>query len=296
MMAIADRCVGDEGRKMRWPGLRIIAFAMLPLTIVLGACSEDQPAAQHSGSSASSSNPLESAAPALSLVAVGDSEATGHGDPSGEGWVGRYAKLLDTEIGGMVTVTSLAEDGLTSDRLVEQLTSDADATAAIAAADIIVIGAGGADLNAGDDRFAAGTCSAEACYKDDLAAFAQNFDAAAVAIVKARDGKPTLFRAITPPNVLTGAESVIPPFLRPVATRIGVFQAKSIRTSVCSAMHKHHGDCIDVLTAFNGASGKNNAYKSGLMNLSDCCYPSAKGQQLMAELLIRTGTTPVVLG
>ena len=56
------------------------------------------------------------------------------------------------------------------------------------------------------------------------------------------------------------------------------------------------GDCIDVLTAFNGASGKNNAYKSGLMNLSDCCYPSAKGQQLMAELLIKTGTTPVVLG
>ena len=61
-------------------------------------------------------------------------------------------------------------------------------------------------------------------------------------------------------------------------------------------MHKHHGDCIDVLTAFNGASGKNNAYKSGLMNLSDCCYPSAKGQQLMAELLIKTGSTPVVLG
>ena len=51
-----------------------------------------------------------------------------------------------------------------------------------------------------------------------------------------------------------------------------------------------------MLTAFNGASGKNDAYKSGLLNLSDCCYPSAKGQQLRAELLIKTGTTPVVLG
>jgi lysophospholipase L1-like esterase len=274
----------------------IMAVALLSLAIVLGACSENQPAPRQSASPASSSNPQESAAPALSLVAVGDSEATGHGDPTGEGWVGRYAKLLDTEMGRKVTVTSLAEDGLTSDLLVEQLTSDANTMAAIAAADIIVIGAGGADLNAGDDRFAAGTCSAEARYKDDLAAFAQNMDEAAVAIAKARDGKPTLFRAITPPNVLTGAESVIPPFLRPVATRVGVYQAKSIRSSVCSAMHKHHGDCIDVLTAFNGASGKNNAYKSGLMNLSDCCYPSAKGQQLMAELLIKTGTTPVVLG
>jgi lysophospholipase L1-like esterase len=276
--------------------LRILAFAVLPLTILLCACSEDQPAARHSAAPASSSNPPESAAPGLSLVAVGDSDATGKGDPSGEGWVGRYAKLLDPETGRKVTVTSLAEDGLTSDRLVEQLTSDADTMAAIAAADIIVIGAGGADLNAGDDRFAAGSCSAEACYKDDLAAFGRNMDVAAVAIAKARDGKPTLLRAITLPNALTGAESAIPPFLRPVAARIGVYQAKSIRTLVCSAMRKHHGDCIDVLTALNGASGKDNAYKSGLMNLSDCCYPSAKGQQLMAELLIKTGTTPVVLG
>jgi hypothetical protein len=199
-------------------------------------------------------------------------------------------------MGRKVTVTSLAEDGLTSDVLVERLTSDVEAMAAIAAADIIVIGVGGADLNAGDDRFAAGTCSAEACYKDDLAVFGRNFDAAAVAISKGRDGKPTLFRAVTQPNVLTGAEEFIPPFLRPMATRIGVYQAKSIRTSVCSAIRKHHGDCIDVLTAFNGASGRNDAYKSGLLNLSDCCYPSAKGQQLMAELLIKTGTTPVVLG
>jgi hypothetical protein len=125
-MAIADGGVGDERRMMSWPGLRIIAFAVLPLTIVLGACSEDQPAAQPSASPASSRLP-ESAAPDLSLVALGDSETTGHGDPSGEGWVGRYAKLLEPEMGRKVTVTSLAEDGLTSDRLVQQLTSDADA-------------------------------------------------------------------------------------------------------------------------------------------------------------------------
>jgi len=296
MTTIADCGVGDEGSNMGRARVRIMAVAVLSLTIVLSACSEDQSAPRQSASPASSSNPPESAAPGLSLVALGDSETTGHGDPSGEGWVGRYAKLLEPEMGTKVTVTSLAEDGLTSDVLVEQLTSDADAMAAIAAADIIVMGAGGADLNAGDDHFAAGTCSAEACYEDDLAAFGRNFDAAAVAIAKARAGKPTLFRAITPPNPLTGAESVIPSFLRPIATRIGVYQAKSIRTSVCSSIRKHRGDCIDVLTAFNGASGENDAYKSGLLHLSDCCYPSAKGQQLMAELLIKTGTTPVVLG
>jgi hypothetical protein len=29
------------------------------------------------------------------------------------------------------------------------------------------------------------------------------------------------------------------------------------------------------------------------MNHDDCCYPSAKGQQLMAELLVGTGLAPV---
>jgi len=34
-------------------------------------------------------------------------------------------------------------------------------------------------------------------------------------------------------------------------------------------------------------------YAKGLLNHDDCCYPSAKGQQLMAELLLETGLAPV---
>ena len=37
------------------------------------------------------------------------------------------------------------------------------------------------------------------------------------------------------------------------------------------------------------ASGRENAYKRGLLNHEDCCYPSAKGQQLIADLLLKTG-------
>ena len=54
-------------------------------------------------------------------------------------------------------------------------------------------------------------------------------------------------------------------------------------------MRKHQGRCVDLLRAFNGPGGNENAYKKGLMNHEDCCYASAEGQQLIAELLLRTG-------
>jgi hypothetical protein len=58
-------------------------------------------------------------------------------------------------------------------------------------------------------------------------------------------------------------------------------------------MAEHEGRCIDVLEAFNGPDGTENAYEKGLMNHEDCCYPNSKGQQLMAELLLETGLAPL---
>ena len=79
----------------------------------------------------------------------------------------------------------------------------------------------------------------------------------------------------------------------PGATRIGSYQARTANRSICEVMAKYEGRCIDVLEAFNGPKGTANAYKKGLLNHSDCCYPNAKGQQLMAELLFETGLAPV---
>jgi hypothetical protein len=94
---------------------------------------------------------------------------------------------------------------------------------------------------------------------------------------------------------VAGAEDVIPPELLGAAKKYGLLQATSLRDSTCRAMRGHGGDCIDVLTAFNGLDGKQDAYKTGLLNHDDCCYPSSEGQQLMAELLVELGTTPRVL-
>jgi hypothetical protein len=150
-------------------------------------------------------------------------------------------------------------------------------------------------MNAGDAAWSAGSCSGRSCYQPALAAYARNMRSATGVVAQLRAGRPTLLRAMTLPNVLPGAEDVIPPFLVPDATSIGVFQAQSLRTSTCDAVRAVGGQCIDVLTAFNGPRGTQNAYRSGLLNHVGCCYPSAKGHQLIAELLIKTGTEPKAL-
>jgi hypothetical protein len=92
---------------------------------------------------------------------------------------------------------------------------------------------------------------------------------------------------------LTGAEDVIPPFLKQIATRIGVYQARTANRAICRSMTKYGGRCIDDLPAFNGPAGTADAYKQGLLNHADGCYPNGKGQQFMADLLLKTGLAPV---
>jgi lysophospholipase L1-like esterase len=265
-----------------------VALTALALT---AACSGGDTAAPAAASSPSANAPA-SASSGWRLVALGDSDADGSGDPTGGGWVARYAELVQDRTGRPVEVAQHAVEGLTSDELLARLQSDAILRTDVGRADIVVLGAGGADLNAGDDAWVAGSCTAEACYRDGLAAFGRNIEAVAALVARLRGEKPTLLRAVTVPNGLTGAEDVIPDFLRPVATRIGVFQATALRRSTCAAMRSHGGECIDVLTVFNGADGTRDAYRVGLMNHDECCYPSGEGQQRMAELLVATGLEP----
>jgi lysophospholipase L1-like esterase len=242
------------------------------------------------GSSAGAGSSAQAAhEPALRVVALGDSETTGSGDPTGVGWVGRYAKLVRVRRGRDVQVTNLARDGKTSGELLSDIRGDLKTRAALDKADVVLLGIGGADLNAGDDAFAAGKCRGTACYRPVLAAFARNFDETVGGI---RSSGDAVILAVAPPNVLTGAEDVIPPFLRRHATKIGAFQARTATRAICKVMATHDGSCVDLLTAFNGASGTSDAYAKGLLNHRDCCYPNAAGQQRIAELLLKTPLPP----
>jgi len=254
-----------------------------------GAAGGDDHFDPQSSSRQQSPRGVTGAAP-LRIVALGDSDATGEGDPMRLGWVGRYARLLRARLGLQVTVTNLARNGQTSSQLVADVRSDPTTRRAVKKAQIVLFGTGGADLNAGDARIEAGKCKAEGCWAGDLRAFGRNLDTTVALVRKLRGSNATVMRAITLPNVVPGAEDVVPPF----ATRsIGVYQTKTLRQLICAAMAKHRGRCVDVLRAFNGPAGTQNAYKKGLLDKVHCCYPNAKGQQLMAELVFKTGLKPL---
>ena len=65
-----------------------------------------------------------------------------------------------------------------------------------------------------------------------------------------------MLRAITLANAFPGAGSVIPPF---VTAGIGLYQAEAELQTICETMSRYGGRCVDVLHAFNGPSGTDDA-------------------------------------
>lgn len=220
------------------------------------------------------------------IVALGDSSATGVGDAAGLGWVGRYARLVRAKLGINVVVTNLARSGQTSWELATALRSDPPTQGAVQKAQIVVVGIGRADLARGNARLEAGACSAEACYAADLREFRGNIELVAALVRHLLESPDVTLRAVTLPNVIPGASDVLPPF---ATQEVGAYRSKSLRRSICRAMAIHRGRCVDVLRAFNGRTGTEDAYASGWLTKSPCCYPTATGHQVIAELVLRTG-------
>jgi lysophospholipase L1-like esterase len=262
-----------------------LSLGVVCLLMALAGCGgSGNPGGQTSAVPASSPS-----AHAVRIVALGDSDATGEGDSTGQGWVGRYAALVRQETGSPVHVTNLAVGGKTSDVLLTEVRSDPATRQALRGAQAVLLGIGGADLNWGDDRLQAGQCQGRACYTPLLRQFRRNFDAT-LAAVRQLAGRSTLIRAISGPNGYPGAGNAFPPFATP---GVALYQVVTERTIVCGAVRKYGGDCIDVVRAFNGSSGTGDAYQAGLMTKDPCCYPSAKGQHRMAQLLYRLGLGPL---
>ena len=229
-----------------------------------------------------------SSPPAVHVVAIGDSDATGAGDSTGKGWVGRYGELVKQKLGVPVVVDNLAAEGETSSALRTEVTGDDAVRKTIRAANVVLIGIGGADLNAGDGALSAGACKGRQCYAPVIRSFTANIDAI---VSEARRLAPTaLLRAIGFANGFPGAGKAFPPF---VTADLSRYQAQALSAAVCHAMRAHLGQCVDVLRAFNGPNATADAYARGLMTKDPCCYPSSQGQQLIAQLLLDTGLPKV---
>jgi lysophospholipase L1-like esterase len=227
---------------------------------------------------------------AWKIVALGDSDATGEGDATGLGWVGRYARLLRQRLGLEVVVTNLARNGMISSELLSEVRSDRFTRDRLKEATIVLVGIGGADVTIADSRAESGACKGTACWAADLRAFGRNLERTAALIRELRSRKEAVLRAITLPNVVPGAENIVPPF---ITREIGLYHTKLLKRHICAAMTRHQGRCVDAAVAFNGPALTQNAYAKGLLTKAHCCYPSGKGQQLMAELVFKSGLAPL---
>ena len=187
-------------------------------------------------------------------------------------------------------MTNLAQNGKTSQGLLWEMRNNARTRTAVKKAEIVLIGIGGADLGAGDQRLEAGDAEGPGLLRRDLRAFGRNLDATAAPVRKLRSAKQAVLRAITLPNVVPGGEDLVPPF---ITREIRVYQSNILKQQICSAMAKHRGRCVDAFRAFNGPDGTDDAYAKGWLTKAPCCYPSGKGQQVMAELVVKTGLAPL---
>ena len=147
-----------------------LSLGVVCLLIALVGCGGSGNPGGH-GSAAPASSP---SAQAVRIVALGDSDTTGTGDPTGQGWVGRYAALVHKATGSPVHVTNLASDGKTSDVLLTEVRSDPATRQALRGAQVVLLGIGGADLNRGDEDLQAGKCKGRACYTPLLRQFGRN--------------------------------------------------------------------------------------------------------------------------
>ncbi|MCY7290044.1 MAG: GDSL-type esterase/lipase family protein [Cryobacterium sp.] len=256
-----------------------IAGMVAVVTLAVAGCESSG-----SGGGAAPAASASSASRGIAVVAIGDSDTTGIGDSSGRGWVGRYGDLLHQRLGRPVTVENLSAEGKTSDALRNEVAGDDSLRAALSGAKVVLIGIGGADLNAGDDALVARRCKGRACYAPILARFGENISAIAVEVQ--RLAPSAVLRAMSLPNGFPGAGNAFPPFATAELSR---YQVTTEHALVCRAMQRSGGRCVDVVRAFNGPSGNQDAYKSGLMTKQPCCYPSGKGQELIAQLLLATG-------
>jgi len=93
----------------------------------------------------------------LKIAALGDSLTYGYGDSTGQGYVGRLRADLEERSGASVHVSgNFAQNGYTTDRILEDVKEREGIAAALAIADVVVLTAGGNDLfSVGDEIDAA---------------------------------------------------------------------------------------------------------------------------------------------
>ena len=284
-------------RRIRVAATPTCGALVLVLVFALTGCGGDDASDETSAADAASSTPTGEA---WSLVALGDSVPVAVPECDGcTSFVDLWAESLTQETGRQVDVANHAVPDSEATDVLEQLKKDDPTRTAVKEADLIAIDTGINDSpwNRLDDP-----CDAAADYPviqwpkitdgciDRVAReYEQALDAILIEVNELRAGKPTALRLANVYNAVIG-NHVDPSWDSPDAVAPSISANDLFAQIQCDLVEQHRGECIDVYGAFNGSDGSKPAKQ---LLAADYTHPSAKGHEIIAQLLARSGTEPL---
>ena len=257
-------------------------LSALIVTMLVSGCATS-PSSTASPEQVRSPTPTEAAshAPELRLVVIGDSTAAATLCECAR-FPDLYGQLAAQALGQPVRVQNLAVIRTTSSDLLDALEANPSLRTAIQEADIITITIGINDIN---------PCGAEtdrACYESAIAGLQTNLEALLAEIDTLQGDHPHTLRATAYYNFKIG---------NPAAAQLGPsFQAfyaeqlASLNGAICEAVAAHDGLCVDLLPAFNGPAGDQDAAS---LLVDDHIHPSREGHQVIAQAIDASGYAPL---
>lgn len=271
-----------QNAQMHIASMRQAATGLLVIAVLVSGCAVS-PGSTVSSDQATSPTQTEAASPAeyLRLVAIGDSIAASQRCECAR-YPDVYGPLAAKALGQPVAVQNRAVNGATSGDLLETLDSSPILRSLIEEADIITIAIGINDIN---------PCGAEtdrACYDSAIAGLQSNLEALLGQIDTLQGDHPHILRATAYYNVKIGDPGAAQ--FGPSFQAFYAEQLASLNAAICEAVAAHDGLCVELLTAFNGPAGDQDAAP---LLVDDHVHPSREGHQVIAQAIAASGYAPL---
>ena len=229
------------------------------------------------------------AAVPLDYVALGDSMATGFGNPPGSGYVDVYRGYAQSDLATTVNLNNLAVNGMTSQGLRNALETNSTYQTAVSGADIVTWNIGGNDMGAPRAQYkaegnACGGVDNQDCLRTAVSTFKGNWDAIIDKLQLLSNQSTVPFRTM----------DVYNPFVVEDMAD-GTFAVLKLYVDEANAYMRSTGEAngipvAEVYEAFNGPSGTEDPIAKGYM--VDAIHPSATGHGVIATLLRKLGYAP----
>jgi lysophospholipase L1-like esterase len=223
-----------------------------------------------------------SEAPALHLVALGDSIAASKLCQCPR-YPDVYSRLAAEALDQPVRAENIAVNGATSADLLYRLENMQPFQTAVRGADLITISIGFNDIG---PCVVAGT--EPKCYATAIAGLKTTLEAIHDKIDTLQGDHPHILRETTYYDYYVGRSEG--PQSTPAFHAFYVDQLASLNATICAAVVAHDGLCIDLLPPFNGPAGDQDA---GQFLVKDHIHPGTTGHELIAETIDAAGYAPL---